>query len=58
MFIQHRVLRRTFGPKKEEGTSWRNLNNEELHHLYSSPNIIMVKTRTMRCPRHVASTGG
>jgi hypothetical protein len=34
---------------------WRKLNNEELHNLYSSSNIIgMIKSRRMRCARHVA----
>jgi hypothetical protein len=40
-----RVLRRIFGPKRDEVTGgWRKLHNEELHNLYSSPSIIrMVK---------------
>jgi hypothetical protein len=36
------VLRRTFGPKREEDGSWRKLHNDELHDLYSSPNIVSV----------------
>jgi hypothetical protein len=41
-----RVLRRTFGPKRDEVTGeWRKLNNEELHDLYSSPNIFRVISR-------------
>jgi hypothetical protein len=41
------VLRRIFGPKTDEVTGgWRKLHNEELHNLYSSPNIIrMIKSR-------------
>jgi hypothetical protein len=36
-----RVLRRIFGPKRDEVTGdWRKLHNEELHNVYSSPNII------------------
>jgi hypothetical protein len=36
-----RVLRRIFGPKRDEVTEeWRKLHNEELHNLYSSPDII------------------
>jgi hypothetical protein len=34
----NRVLRRIFGPKREEDGSWRKLHNDELHSLYSSPN--------------------
>jgi hypothetical protein len=36
----NRVLRRIFGHKREEDGSWRKLNNDELHNLYSSPNIV------------------
>jgi hypothetical protein len=45
-----RVLRGMFGPKREEVTGgWRELYNEELHNLYSSPStIIMIKSRRMR----------
>jgi hypothetical protein len=39
--FENRVLRRIFGPKRDEVTGeWRKLNNEELHILYSSPSII------------------
>jgi hypothetical protein len=39
--LQRRVLRRIFGPKSDEVTGeWRKLHNEELHNLYSSPDII------------------
>jgi hypothetical protein len=43
--FENRVLRRIFGPKRDEVTGgWRELHNEELHNLYSSPNIIkMIK---------------
>jgi hypothetical protein len=36
------VLRRIFGPKREEDGSWRKLYNDELHSLYSSSNIVRV----------------
>jgi hypothetical protein len=50
------VLRRIFGPKRDDVTGeWRKLHNEELHNLYSSPNIIrMIKSRMMRWAGHVA----
>jgi hypothetical protein len=39
--FENRVLRRIFGPKRDEMTGeWRKLHNEELHNLYSSPDII------------------
>jgi hypothetical protein len=38
--FENRVLRRIFGPKREEDGSWRKLHNDELHSLYSSPNIL------------------
>jgi hypothetical protein len=47
---ENRVLRRIFGPKREEAVGgWRRLHNEELHNLYTSPNIIrVIKTMRMR----------
>jgi hypothetical protein len=42
--FQNRVLRRIFGRKKNEITEdWRKLHNEELHNLYISPDIRMIK---------------
>jgi hypothetical protein len=39
--FESRVLRRIFGPKRDDVTGeWRKQHNEELHNLYSSPNII------------------
>jgi hypothetical protein len=54
--FDNRVLRRIFGPKRDDVTEdWRKLHNEELHNLYSSPNIIrMFKSRRMRWAGHVA----
>jgi hypothetical protein len=47
--FENRVFRRLFGPKRDEETGgWRKLHNEELHNLYSSPNIIrMIKSQKM-----------
>jgi hypothetical protein len=56
--FENRVLRRIFGPRKEEEASWRKLHNDELHSLYSSPNIVrMIKSRRMRWTGHVARMG-
>jgi hypothetical protein len=57
--FENRVLRRIFGPKRDEVTGdWRKLHNEELHGLYSSPSIIrVIKTRRMRWAGHVVHMG-
>jgi hypothetical protein len=57
--FENRVLRRIFGPKRDEVMrDWRKLNNEELHNLYSSPNIIrMIKSRRMGWTGHEARMG-
>jgi hypothetical protein len=54
--FENRVLRRLFGPKRDEVTGgWRKPHNKELHDLYSSPSIVrMVKLRRMRWAGHVA----
>jgi hypothetical protein len=56
--FENRVLRKIFGPKRDEVTGeWRKLHNEDLSDLYSSPNIIcMMKSRRMRRAWHVAHT--
>jgi hypothetical protein len=58
--FENRVLRRIFGPKIDEvAGEWRKLHNEELHNLYSSPDIIrQVKSRRMRWAGHVARIEG
>jgi hypothetical protein len=57
--FENRVLRRIFGPNRDEVTGeWRKLHNEELHILYSSPNIItQIKSSIMRWAGHVARMG-
>ena len=56
--FENRVLRRVFGPKRDEITGeWRKLHNEELNDLYSSPNIVPVMKSRMRWARHVARMG-
>ena len=57
--FENRVLRRVFGPKRDEVTGeWRKLHNEELSDLYSLPNIVrVVKSRRMRWAGHVTRMG-
>jgi hypothetical protein len=56
--FENKMLR-IFGPRRDEVTGdWRKLHNEELHNLYSTPNIIrMIKTRRMRWTGQVARMG-
>jgi hypothetical protein len=45
----------SLGPKREEDGPWRKLHNDELHNLYSSPNIVtVIKSGRMRWAGHVA----
>ena len=57
--FENRMLRRIFGPKRDEVTGeWRKLHNEELNDLYSSPNIVRVmKSKRMRWAGHVVRMG-
>jgi hypothetical protein len=56
--FENRVLRKIFGPKREEEGSWRKLRNDELHNLYYSPNIVkVIKSRRMKWAVLVAHMG-
>ena len=57
--FENKVLRRIFGPRRDEVTGeWRRLHNGELNDLYSSPNIVrVIKSRRMRWAGHVAHMG-
>ena len=57
--FENRVLRRIFGPRRDEVTGeWRKLHNEELNKLYSSLNIVwVVKSRRMKWVEHVVCMG-
>jgi hypothetical protein len=59
--FENRVLKRIFGPKRDEVTGeWRKLHNKEFHDLYSSPStsiIRIIKSRKMRWADHVARMG-
>jgi hypothetical protein len=57
--FENRVLRRIFGPKRDDVMGeWRKMHSGELHNLYSSSHIIrQIKSRRMRWARHVARMG-
>jgi len=57
--FENKVLRRIFGPRRDEVTGdWSRMHNEELNDLYSSPNIVrVIKSRRMRWAGHVAHMG-
>jgi hypothetical protein len=57
--FENRVLRRIFEPRRDGVTrEWRKFHSEELHNLYSSPNVIrQVKSRTIRWAGYVARMG-
>ena len=53
--FENMILRRIFGPKRDENGEWKRLHNEELHSLYRSPNIVrVIKSRRLRWAGHVA----
>jgi hypothetical protein len=57
--FENRVLRRIFGPRRDDVTgNWRKLHNEELHNLCSSPSIIRImESRRIRWAEHVTQMG-
>ena len=56
--LENRILRRIFGPKRDENGEWRRLHNEDRHSLYSSPNIVrVIKSRRLRWTGLVARMG-
>jgi hypothetical protein len=57
--FENRVLRKIFGPKREEVIiGWRRMHDEQLHNLYCLPSIIkMIKSRRVRWEGHVARVG-
>jgi hypothetical protein len=57
--FENKVLRRIFGPRRDEVTGdWRRMHNEELNDLYSAPSIVrVIKSRRMRWAGHVARMG-
>jgi hypothetical protein len=58
--FENRVLRRIFGPKRDEvRVEWKKLHNEELHDLYSPPNIVwVIKIENEMCGACSAYGGG
>ena len=58
--FENRVLRKVFGPKRDEVTGeWRKLHNEELNDLYPLPNIVrVVKIETNEMGRACSPYGG
>jgi hypothetical protein len=57
--FENRVLRRIFGPRRDEGRGeWRKLHNEQLDDVYCSPNTVrVIKSRRMRWTGHVTRMG-
>ena len=53
--FENRILRRVFGPKRDDNREWRRFHNEELHSLYRSHDIVrVIKSRRLRWAGHVA----
>jgi hypothetical protein len=57
--FENKMLRRIFGPKRDEVRGVKKLHNDELNDLYSSPNIVQaIKSKRLRWVGHVARMGG
>ncbi|KDR24142.1 hypothetical protein L798_08970 [Zootermopsis nevadensis] len=57
--FENRVLKRIFGPRREDDGAWRKLHKDELKNLYSSPNIVrVIKSKRMSWAGHVARMDG
>ena len=53
--FENRILRRIFGPKRDDNGEWRRFHDDELHSLYRSPNIVrVIKSRRLRWAGHLA----
>jgi hypothetical protein len=53
--LENRILKRIFGPKRDENGEWRRLHNGELHSLYRSPSIVsVIKCRRLKWAGHIA----
>ena len=53
--MENRILKRIFGPKRDENGEWRRLHNDDLQSLYRSPNVVrVIKSRRLRWAGHVA----
>jgi hypothetical protein len=58
MVFENSVLRKTFGPRRDEVTGeWGRLHNEEFYGLYSTNNICVIKLKRMRWAGYVARVG-
>ena len=52
--FENRILRRIFGPKRDENGEWRRLHNDELLHLYHSPKIFRgIKPKRLKWADHI-----
>ena len=55
LVFENKILKQTFGPKRDENGEWKRLHNEKLHSLYHSPNKVkVIKSRRLRWAGHIA----